>query len=60
MELTLPEANIESLYRLFHDWVVVEAGEIVAPSRPGLGLTIDEQALARYAVATTRTTTATR
>lgn len=59
VELTLPEADIESLYRLFKDWVVIESGEIVAPSRPGLGLTIDERALARYAVAASRTTAAT-
>jgi L-alanine-DL-glutamate epimerase-like enolase superfamily enzyme len=59
VELTLPEANIESLHRLFHDWVVVDGGEIVAPTRPGLGLTIDERALDRYAVATTRTTAST-
>lgn len=56
VELTLPDANLETLYRLFHDWVNIDGGEIVAPSRPGLGLTIDERALTRYAVATTRTT----
>lgn len=58
VELTLPEASIETLYRLFHDWVVIEGGEIVAPTRPGLGLAIDERALTRYAVASTRTTEA--
>ncbi len=30
----------------------------MAPTRPGLGLTIDEDALARYAVAASRTTEA--
>ena len=56
VELTLPEANIETLHRLFLDWVVIEDGQIVAPSRPGLGLELDEGAVARYAVAATRIT----
>jgi L-alanine-DL-glutamate epimerase-like enolase superfamily enzyme len=56
VEVTLPEAHLESLYRLFTDWVVIDGGDILAPTHPGLGLTIDEHALARYAVASTRTT----
>jgi L-alanine-DL-glutamate epimerase-like enolase superfamily enzyme len=58
VELTMPEMGLESLYRLFGDWVLVEGGEIVAPSRPGLGLTLDEDAVARYAIGSTYCTEA--
>lgn len=53
VEMTLPEYEIETLFRLFRDWVLIDRGEIVAPTGPGLGVTLDVQAVARYRVAST-------
>jgi L-alanine-DL-glutamate epimerase-like enolase superfamily enzyme len=50
VELTLPEYELEGLYRLFRDWVTIEDGQILAPTAPGLGLTLDWGAVDRYAV----------
>jgi L-alanine-DL-glutamate epimerase-like enolase superfamily enzyme len=50
VELTLPEYEIEGLYRLFRDWVVIEDGELVAPTSPGLGYELDWGSVDRYTV----------
>jgi L-alanine-DL-glutamate epimerase-like enolase superfamily enzyme len=39
------------LYRLFEETPAIEDGKIVVPTRPGLGLTFDQDALKRYQVA---------
>jgi L-alanine-DL-glutamate epimerase-like enolase superfamily enzyme len=54
VELTLPDYEIEGLYRLFHDWVTIEDGHLVAPTGPGLGFVLDPQAVDRYTVESTR------
>jgi L-alanine-DL-glutamate epimerase-like enolase superfamily enzyme len=54
VELTLPEYEIEGLYRLFREWVTIEAGHVVAPTAPGLGFVLDSAAVDRYAVEATR------
>src|SRR5262245_15203842 len=36
--------------RLFEDPPAIEAGQLVVPRRPGLGLTFDQAALKRYRV----------
>ncbi len=54
VELTLPEYELEGLYRLFETWVEIDGGEIVAPTTPGLGLMIDWPAVDRYTVESTR------
>jgi L-alanine-DL-glutamate epimerase-like enolase superfamily enzyme len=54
VELTLPEYELEGLYRLFERWVDIDGGELVAPTSPGLGLTIDWQTVDRYTVESTR------
>lgn len=53
VEMTVPEYEIDLLYRLFREWIVIEGGEIVAPTTPGLGVVLDEEAVARYRVAET-------
>jgi len=50
VEMTDPGYETESLYRLFRRWVVVADGEMVAPSEPGLGVELDEDAVERYAL----------
>lgn len=35
VEMTVPEYEIDIAYRLFSDWIRIEAGSIVAPTRPG-------------------------
>jgi L-alanine-DL-glutamate epimerase-like enolase superfamily enzyme len=54
VELTLPEYEIEGLYRLFREWVTIEDGQLVAPTSPGLGLALDWNAVDRYAIDTNR------
>lgn len=54
VELTLPEYEIEGLYRLFDPWVTIDHGEIVAPELPGLGITLDNGAVDRYTVGSVR------
>jgi L-alanine-DL-glutamate epimerase-like enolase superfamily enzyme len=54
VELTLPEYELEGLYRLFREWVTIEDGEVLAPTAPGLGLALDWTAVERYTVDTTR------
>jgi L-alanine-DL-glutamate epimerase-like enolase superfamily enzyme len=48
VEITQPEYELEGLYRLFRTWVTIEAGQMVAPTSPGLGLELDEKAVATY------------
>ena len=50
VEMTDPTYETESLYRLFRRWVKVEDGEMVAPTEPGLGVELDEDAVERFAV----------
>ena len=40
----------ESLHRVFHDWVTLEGGDMLAPTEPGLGAHLDADAVARYTV----------
>jgi L-alanine-DL-glutamate epimerase-like enolase superfamily enzyme len=54
VELTLPEYEIEGLYRLFRDWVTIEDGELLAPTAPGLGYELDWGSVDQYTVDTTR------
>jgi len=54
VEMTVPEYEIEVLFRLFREWIVVDGGQIVAPSAPGIGVVLDEAAVERYAVGRTR------
>jgi L-alanine-DL-glutamate epimerase-like enolase superfamily enzyme len=54
VELTLPEYEIEGLYRLFRDWVTIEDGELLAPTSPGLGYELDWGSVDQYTVDTTR------
>ena len=56
VEMTLPEYELEGLFRLFRDWVTIDAGELVAPTTPGLGLELDWASIDRYTVGTTRLT----
>jgi D-arabinonate dehydratase len=53
VEMTVPEYEIDLLYRLFRDWIAVEGGEIVAPSAPGLGVVLDPGSVEHYRVAET-------
>ena len=53
VEMTVPEYEIDLLYRLFREWITVEGGEIVAPTAPGLGVALDWAAVERYRVAKT-------
>ncbi len=50
VEMTVPEYEIDLAYRLFSDWIQIEAGSIVAPTRPGLGVVLDGRAVDRYRV----------
>lgn len=50
VEMTVPEYEIDLAYRLFSDWIRIEAGSIVAPTRPGLGVELDDRAVDRYRV----------
>ena len=50
VELTLPDYELEGLFRLFDGWVTIENGRLVAPSSPGLGLSLDWTAVDRYTV----------
>jgi L-alanine-DL-glutamate epimerase-like enolase superfamily enzyme len=50
VEMTVPESEIDLAYRLFSDWIRVEGGSIVAPTRPGLGVELDPRAVDRYRV----------
>ena len=55
VEITMPDYELEALYRLFREWITIEAGEAIPPTAPGLGLELDEKAVAKYSVATTLT-----
>jgi hypothetical protein len=48
--VTVPEYEIDLAYRLFSEWIVIEAGSIVAPRRPGPGVVLDAGAVDRYRV----------
>lgn len=50
VELTDRTYETETLYRLFRQWVRLDGGELLAPDEPGLGVTLDQDALERYAV----------
>lgn len=50
VEITVPEYEIDLAYRLFSEWIRIEAGTIVAPTRPGLGVELDPRAVDRYRV----------
>lgn len=50
VEMTDRTYETESLYRLFRRWVTVDGGDMVAPTEPGLGVSLDPDALERYAV----------
>jgi L-alanine-DL-glutamate epimerase-like enolase superfamily enzyme len=54
VELTLPEYELEGLYRLFRDWIAIEDGQVVAPTSPGLGYVLDWPSVDRYTVDTAR------
>jgi L-alanine-DL-glutamate epimerase-like enolase superfamily enzyme len=54
VELTLPEYEIEGLYRLFRNWVTIEDGELLAPTSPGLGYELDWDSVSQYTVDTAR------
>ena len=54
VEMTVPEYEIDPLFRLFREWIAVEGGEILAPSAPGLGVILDEDAVRTFRVAETR------
>lgn len=54
VEMTVPEYEIEPLYRLFRDWIAIDGGDIMAPTQPGLGVVLDEAAVARHRVGGTR------
>ncbi len=53
VEMTVPEYEIDLSYRLFHEWITIEGGEIVAPTAPGIGVALDPAAVDRYRVAQT-------
>lgn len=50
VEMTDPDYETESLYRLFREWVTVRDGRMLAPETPGLGFELDRDAVERYAV----------
>jgi L-alanine-DL-glutamate epimerase-like enolase superfamily enzyme len=52
VEMTDPKYEIESLYRLFSKWVTVADGLMTAPEDPGLGVTLNRDALEQYATQT--------
>jgi L-alanine-DL-glutamate epimerase-like enolase superfamily enzyme len=56
VEMTVPEYEIDLLYRLFKEWVTIESGVIQAPRRPGLGVSLDDAAVTRYQVASSSST----
>jgi L-alanine-DL-glutamate epimerase-like enolase superfamily enzyme len=56
VEMTVPEYEIDLLYRLFKEWVTIESGVIQAPRRPGLGVSLDDAAVTRYRVASSSST----
>jgi L-alanine-DL-glutamate epimerase-like enolase superfamily enzyme len=56
VEMTVPDYELELLFRLFRDWVTVEDGNLRAPETAGLGLTLDDAAVARYRVDDRRVT----
>jgi L-alanine-DL-glutamate epimerase-like enolase superfamily enzyme len=49
VEMTDPTYETESLYRLFQEWVSYDAGDLIAPEAPGLGVVLDRAAVERYA-----------
>jgi len=56
VEMTVPEYEIDLLYRLFKEWITIESGAIQAPRRPGLGVSLDDAAVRRYQVASSSST----
>jgi D-arabinonate dehydratase len=50
VEVTDPRQEIDLLWRLLADPVAPVGGSVAAPTRPGLGVTADLAAMARYAV----------
>jgi L-alanine-DL-glutamate epimerase-like enolase superfamily enzyme len=56
VEMTVPEYEIDLLFRLFKEWVTIESGVIHAPRRPGLGVSLDDAAVTRYQVASSSST----
>lgn len=50
VEMTDPTYQTETLYQLFREWVRVEDGQLLAPQAPGLGMSLDRDALERFAV----------
>jgi L-alanine-DL-glutamate epimerase-like enolase superfamily enzyme len=50
VEMTDPTYQTETLYQLFTEWVHFDSGDLVAPDAPGLGVTLDQDAVERYAV----------
>jgi L-alanine-DL-glutamate epimerase-like enolase superfamily enzyme len=56
VEMTVPEYEIDLLFRLFKEWVTIESGVIQAPRRPGLGVSLDDATVKRYQVASSSST----
>jgi len=50
IKMTVPEYEIDVLYRLFREWISIESGRIATPHMPGRGVVLDEAAIARYQV----------
>jgi L-alanine-DL-glutamate epimerase-like enolase superfamily enzyme len=50
VEMTDPAYETETLYQLFTEWVEYDSGDLIAPDAPGLGVTLDQEAVERYAV----------
>jgi D-arabinonate dehydratase len=48
VELTEPDREYETLFRLFSTWVHVDHGEFVAPEIPGLGVELDWDVVDRF------------
>jgi L-alanine-DL-glutamate epimerase-like enolase superfamily enzyme len=56
VEVTLPEYELEALYRLFTSWLELRDGQTSAPTAPGLGFSLDDRAVARFTVESTHAT----
>jgi L-alanine-DL-glutamate epimerase-like enolase superfamily enzyme len=50
VEITQPEYELETLYRLFRAWVTIDKGLLVAPTSPGLGMELDPAAVKRHTI----------
>jgi D-arabinonate dehydratase len=50
IEMTDPAYETETLHHLFTEWVQFDSGDLIAPEAPGLGVTLDRDAVERYAV----------